>query len=385
MAIRKRAWTLPDGTAKQAWLVDYRDQAGKRRAKQFARKRDAEEWAITAKAEVQRGVHTPDRTSVTIAKASELWLDTVRKNGREPTTVAAYEQQVRLHIVPACGATKLSQLTAPKVRTILDSWRGSVSRPMATRLLRTLKAIISDAQERGLVAQNVALAVKMPRETREKGKVTPPAKADLRAILKAAAAQTSLKAQTFVELAVFSGMRASELRGLPWRNVDLKAGTVTVDQRADAAGVIGPPKSTAGFRTIPLPPRVIKLLKAWKLACPANDLELVFPSDQGKPLSHRVATINLVGPIQIAARVVTTTIDEEGDPSFEPRYGLHAFRHAAASLWIEQGLNAKRVQVLMGHSSIQVTFDTYGHLFEQQEKDRDDAAAIERALFTGAT
>jgi len=64
---------------------------------------------------------------------------------------------------------------------------------------------------------------------------------------------------------------------------------------------------------------------------------------------------------------------------------MHAFRHAAASLWIEQGLNPKRIQALMGHSSIQMTYDTYGHLFEQAEKDAQDASAIERALFADAT
>ncbi|MBC2669698.1 tyrosine-type recombinase/integrase [Novosphingobium piscinae] len=93
----------------------------------------------------------------------------------------------------------------------------------------------------------------------------------------------------------------------------------------------------------------------------------------------------MVGPVQIAAGVARATVSEHGETVLSPKYGLHAFRHAAASLWIEQGLNAKRVQVLMGHSSIQVTFDTYGHLFEQHEKGRQDAAAIERALFSNAT
>jgi integrase len=64
---------------------------------------------------------------------------------------------------------------------------------------------------------------------------------------------------------------------------------------------------------------------------------------------------------------------------------MHAFRHAAASLWIEQGINPKRVQALMGHSSIQMTFDTYGHLFDLADEDAQDAAAIERALFSDAT
>jgi integrase len=58
-----------------------------------------------------------------------------------------------------------------------------------------------------------------------------------------------------------------------------------------------------------------------------------------------------------------------------PKYGLHALRHAAASLFIEQGFSPKRVQSLMGHSSIGMTFDTYGHLFPSKD---DDAAAMQQ-------
>ncbi len=377
MAIRKRAWTAPDGTPKQAWLVDYRDQAGKRRARQFAKKKDAEHWAVNAAGEVQRGIHTPDSTSITVAEAADLWLDSVRANGREPTTVAAYDQHVRLHIVPKCGATKLSQLTAPGVKALLDDWLLHLSRPMAIRVMRSLRAILAEAQERGLVAQNVAQAVKPRKVSREKGKASPPPKEALRAILKAAEASDDAKGRALVTLAIFSGLRASELRGLPWRAVDMTRGRVTVEQRADAKGTIGPPKSAAGHRSIAIPARAVNALKEWKLACPAHPLDLVFPSPKGKPLSHRVMLKDLVGPIQVAAKVT----GEEG----APRYAMHAFRHAAASLWIEQGINAKRVQTLMGHSSISVTFDTYGHLFEQAEKDAEDAGAIERALFADAT
>jgi integrase len=378
MAIRKRAWTAPDGTAKQAWLVDYRDQSGKRRAKQFAKKKDAEAWSINAKAEVQRGVHTADSASITVSEAAQIWLDAVRADEREPTTIAAYDQHVRLHIIPACGATKLSHIAAPRVQAILDDWLLNLSRPMAVRLLRSLKAIITQAQVRGFVAHNAALAVKVRKVTREAAKAAPPTKADLRAIL-TVADKADAQARALIELSIFSGMRASELRGLTWANLNLKAGTVTVSQRADAKGVIGPPKSKAGFRTIPLPPRAVTALKAWKLACPANPQDLAFPNSKGKPLSHHILLKDLVGPVQIIAKV-TSQADKTA-----PRYAMHAFRHAAASLWIDQGLNPKRVQYLMGHNSIQVTFDTYGHLFEQVQKDAQDAAAIERALFADAT
>jgi integrase len=370
-SIRKRTWVGPDGQAKSAWQVDYKDQQGKRRSKQFHRKKEAERWAINAAAEVQRGVHTPDSTSITVAEAAERWIDAVRANGREPTTIAAYEQHVRLHILPKCGARKLSQLTSPEVKRISDEWLNQLSRPMAVRVLRSLKAILTEAQEAGLVAQNVALAVKPRKVTREKGKVTPPSKETLRAILAAASASSDLKARAALELAIFTGLRASELRGLAWHSVDLASNRLTVTQRADAQGKIGPPKSAAGHRTIALPSRVVKVLKEWKLACPVSDLALVFPSQRKKPLSHRVLMCNHVVPVFQQAHVGPL--------------GLHALRHAAASLWIEQGLNGKRVQVLMGHSSIQVTFDTYGHLFDQAQRDAEDAAAIERALFADAT
>lgn len=373
-SIRRRTWTAPNGEERAAWLVDYRDSAGKRRSKQFARKKEAEAWRVGAEHQVASGIHTPDSESITVEKAGAQWLRGlrgVRDDPLEPTTIAAYEQHVRLHINPRLGAQRLSQLTAPAVRRFLDTLLKDLSRPMAVRVFRTFKALITDAQERGQVAQNVALAVKIRKAPRERSKATPPPKADLKAILKAADVSVDAKGRAIIELAIFTGMRASELRGLPWSNLDLRDGTVRVDQRADAKGMIGPPKSGAGNRTISLPPRVVKVLKEWKLACPAHEADLVFPSEKGRPLSHRVMMKNHIGPLLSTAKV--------------PEYGMHAFRHAAASLWIEQGLNPKRVQTLMGHKSIQVTFDTYGHLFEQRDRDASDAAAIERALFGDAT
>jgi integrase len=62
-----------------------------------------------------------------------------------------------------------------------------------------------------------------------------------------------------------------------------------------------------------------------------------------------------------------------------PKHGRHAFRHFFASWLIDQGFGPKRVQTLMGHSGMQVTFDVYGHLFPQED-DHDEFAAGELAL-----
>lgn len=373
-SVRRRTWTAPDGEQRTAWLVDYRDAAGKRRSKQFARKKDADAWRVGVEHQVVTGIHTPDSQSITVEAAGKQWLtglSAMKDDPLEPTTIAAYEQHVRLHINPRMGGQRLSQLTAPAVRRFLDGLMEDLSRPMAVRVFRTFKALITDAQERGQVAQNVALAVKIRKAPRERSKATPPPKSDLKAILEVAGKSKDVKGRAIVELAIFTGMRASELRGLPWSNLDLKEAMVRIDQRADAKGLIGPPKSGAGNRTIALPPRVVKALREWKLACPAHEADLVFPSAKGKALSHHVLMKTHVSPLLVAAGVA--------------HYGMHSFRHAAASLWIEQGLNPKRVQTLMGHKSIQVTFDTYGHLFEQRDRDASDAAAIERALFGDAT
>ena len=216
MAVRKRLWTNARGEEKTAWLVDYRDQSGKRRAKQFARKKDAESWNVSAAYQVSQGTHTHDRDSITIAKAGELWLAACRAENLEPTTIAPYEQHVRLHITPLCGSVKLSTLTAPKVEQIRDDLAAKLSRPMALRVLRSIKAIIGEAMRLGYVAQNVALPVKIKRQARNRPKPVIPPKLALRAILEAAARSNNGMALPWYCLAIYGGLRSSELRGLPW-------------------------------------------------------------------------------------------------------------------------------------------------------------------------
>lgn len=386
-SIRRRTWPTPDGGEKTAWQVDYKDAAGKRRSKQFARKKDAEAWSTTARYEVATGTHTPDSQSITVEKAAELWIKRGERDNLEASTLAAYGQHVRLHILPLCGDKKLNQITRPIAEGWHDELMEKLSRPMAMRVLRSLSAIINEAQSRGFVAQNVVSGVKVRRSKREKPKVAIPTKAELKAILEAAKASTEPMAHPLTLIAIFAGLRASEMRGLPWRCIDLKAGSVTVDQRADLKNQIGAPKSEAGYRTIPLPGSAIAALKVWKVACPPTAQDLVFPSLAKKVMSHQFMNVNIMGAVQATAGTADPVIkdgkpalDKEQRPMMAQRYTLHDFRHAAASLWIEQRLNPKRVQKWMGHSSIQVTFDTYGHLFDQADQDNAVAAAIEREI-----
>jgi integrase len=305
--------------------------------------------------------------------------------------LAKYKNHVDLHIGPPLGAIRLSRLSAPMVEQFRDDLLGRLSWPMARKVLASLKAILAEAQRRGLVAQNVAQQVKIKARGRDEGKLVVgrdiPDKAEVNAILTAATGRW----RPLLITAVFTGMRASELRGLTWRDVDFEAKLIHVRQRADQWGVIGSPKSEAGHRSIPMAPTVFNVLREWKLACPrARDgeggqgrLQLVFPNGDGKVESHTNIINRGFGPVQIAAGVCEphpTKKDEAGRPVLAPKYGLHALRHFFASWAIERGFSPKKLQALLGHASIQMTFDRYGHLFPSLEDDHAKFAAGEIAV-----
>lgn len=374
--VRKR--TLPSGEVR--WLADYVDGAGKRRAKQFTRRRDADDFLVKARRDVQLGTHVADSASITVAEAAVLWLARCDDNGLERSTREAYGQHVKLHIVPLIGARKLSQMTTPAVHAFADELAATRSPAMVKRIVRSLGAIFSEARRRGLAATNPVSDAKIKVADRRKSKRPDiPSKADLRAILSAAAG----KHRPLIVTALFTGLRASELRGLRWSAVDLKRRVLSVSERVDAWGEAGRPKSAAGEREVPLAPMVVNALKEHRLATPNGPDGLVFPSDQGTPLNHQNIINRVWNPLQIKAGLFTldpTRRDADGEPVKLPRHNFHALRHAAASLFIEQGLSPKRVQAIMGHSSITVTFDTYGHLFEDDEADQAAVAEIEARL-----
>src|SRR3546814_7180817 len=148
-------------------FLDYRDAQGIRRAKQFARKKDADDFESKAGWEVRQGTHTADAQSITIERAAELWLARGRRENLEQSTLDAYGQHVHLHILDCRSifrGKRLNQLTRPMVEEyrdwLLDNNR---SRAMAKRVLRSLTSIIKEAQRIGYVAQNVATGVTVKR------------------------------------------------------------------------------------------------------------------------------------------------------------------------------------------------------------------------------
>lgn len=365
--VRKRVWTAPSGEQKAAWLVDYRDGAGRRRFKQFTRKKDADAWITQAAWEVSKGIHTADSQSSTVSAACDIWIKRAEAEGLERGTLTQYRQLAELHIKPFLGDKKLSNLKPAQIEAYRDELLATRSKAMARKSVRALSSVLNEAMRRGLVAQNVATGVKFARTARERGKVEIPTRDQLKALL----SHASDDFRPFVMTAILTGLRASELRGLTWPNVDLKGGAIKVVQRADKFNKIGPPKSDAGHRTIPISAALVSELREWKLRCPKGELGLVFPNSAGNVQDYSHLLRRRFFPLQIKAGVCSPTgrVDKNGNPVMQACYGLHALRHAAASAWINQRIDLKRLQVWIGHESIQLTLDTYGHLIDDPEAD----------------
>lgn len=401
MSVRKRTWTDKRGAEKSAWIVDYFDAQGTRRLKTFKLKKDADAFAAGAKVEIRDGVHVADSATITVEEAGKLWLKSGAAAGLERTSLDQRRQHLRLHIVPAIGDMKLSKITAPGIRSFQDALRDKGASPaMVKRVTVSLGSILADAQARGLVVRNAVHEMSRARssaraaEKRSKARlqvgVDLPTNDEVKALLGAAKGRY----RPMLITAVFTGMRASELRGLRWADIDLDKAVVHVRQRADRYGEIGMPKSGAGQRSIPLPPIVVNTLKEWKLACPKGDAGLAFPTTEGKVEFHQNALQRGLWPAWIAAGVTVATgkVDEDGQPILAPKYpGFHALRHWFASWCINRKvdggleLSPKAVQMRMGHSSIQVTFDTYSHMFPATDEGKELQAAEERLFGLTAT
>ena len=141
---------------------------------------------------------------------------------------------------------------------------------------------------------------------------------------------------------------------------------------------------------MPMSPRLAIELKQWKLRCPKTLYGLVFPSPEGKVWSYHNLMNRSFWPMQVSAGVSEPKLskedglpiwDEDCNEVMQAKYGLHALRHAAASLWIKEGIDLKRLKTWMGHASVQTTIDTYGHLMFDDKADAELIAGAEARLF----
>ena len=154
MSVRRRRWTTSKGVEREVWLVDYTDQNGKRHAKAFQKKKDADAFANQTAVDVRGNIHIADSDSITVAEAAQDWLTRARRE-LEYGTWKQYVQHADIHIIPFIGNMKVSKITVPVVRAFMDKLADEGRSPAMVKAVRTsLGSIIAEAQERGRAVRN---------------------------------------------------------------------------------------------------------------------------------------------------------------------------------------------------------------------------------------
>lgn len=300
------------------------------------------------------------------------WLDIWQKDylgGIKPSTAFLYEQQIRLHIIPALGATKLEALNAHTIQGFYNSLsrqRGDKP-PLSPKSVRNVHGILHKALQQavtiGYIRFNPADAATMPRTDHKE--IQPLSETQISNFLKAIEGH---KHEILYTVALFTGLRESEILGLPWANVNFSAGTITIkqqlrrEQKKGGQYYIATPKNDKP-RTIVPAPSVMKLLRRQrakqaeqrlKLGDAWEDTGLVFTNDTGGYLSYRTV-------YDCFKRIV----DKMGIPSAR----FHDLRHTFAVSSIRAGDDIKTIQGNLGHATASFTLDVYGHFTEDMKKE----------------
>jgi integrase len=292
-----------------------------------------------------------------------FWLDNIAAARVRPSTLQGYRGYVINRIVPALGKHRLDRLQPEHLEMFYRRCAEAGLAPASVlQMHRILSRALKVALQRGRVARNVATLVDAPSVTRPE--IVPLTPEEARQILTAADG-TRLAARWSVALAL--GLRQGEALGLPWSAVDLDRGVLSVRQalqRQQGKGlVIVQPKTASGRRTLVLPEQLITALRVHRERQSAEretagnlwqDSGMVFTTPFGTPIDPRNDHRNW-----------QLLLDAAG----VRRARLHDARHTAATLLLIQGVPARVVMQILGHSQITLTLGTYSHVVPELAHD----------------
>lgn len=352
----------PDGS----FQVRYRDPAGRNRARTFDRHRDARAFRDEVEVDKNKGRWVDPTHGKRLLEdwVNEWWASTA---ALRPSSRARDESYLRTHVMPRFGEVPLAAITQLDVRAWVADLGGQGLAPATVaKAYQTLAKVMDAAVEGGLLFSSPCRRVPLPRVEREEMRFCTPD--DIARLADA----IHERYRALVIVAAYGGLRLSELAGLRVRNVDLLKSSVRVaEQAVEVRGHlhVGPPKTKASIRTVPLPRPATEVLAA-HVAAHAHG-ELVFPGRDGGVLRANAWRRRFWYPACDAAGlgVHEITRDKKTKRIVKTHYeGLrtHDLRHTYAALLIATGASPLEVTRRMGHTSTSVVLDRYGHLFPAQ-------------------
>jgi integrase len=315
----------------------------------FPTKAEASRWLALAEADVVRGtfVHPSVNANVSVAEWLEEWRASHSLHKR-PTTLVRDESAIRRHLVPRLGDVQLAKLRQTDVQAFVADLRREVGPGTTRSIYGVLRAALNAAVNAELLARSPARGIKLPQTPKTDVVTLRPAE------LHRLAAALPDRWGPMVYVAGTCGLRFSEVAGLRVGRVDLAHLRLqVVETTPQVGGDRAQPKTAAGRRTVPMPALIAEVLDGHlhRYRLTGETDALVFSAPRGGRLHaanwHKRAWV----PARQAAGL--------------PALRFHDLRHSAVPLWIAMGANLLQVSRWLGHSTVQITADVYGHLFPE--------------------
>ena len=348
------------------YVIDFYDNQGKRQRqtlKEGTTKKAAKGKLREIEDLLSKGTYISDKKIPLFSDVAKDWLEYKKLNLRE-STWSVYEGHTRNHF-KEFNEVKVNRITTARVEKFIANRQKEGMHIITLRkILVSLGQIFSYAVRHKYIDYNPFRDAERPKDQGEikeqKIKILTPE--EINAFLDAVSNQ---KYKILFRLAIFSGARQGELLGLKWSDVDWIKNQVHI-QRTFNNQAWYDVKTKTSNRKIDLGPVTITELKKWKLACPKNKLDLIFPNKAGQPINNSNMRYRYFDPALKAAGLL--------------KIRFHDLRHTYASLLIEQGENIKYIQSQLGHSSPTVTWNVYAHLMKTVNQEA--ACRLENSVFT---
>ena len=309
---------------------------------------------------VGRGVYIAPKKVSQLKSVAKDWLEYKRCNIRA-STLQQYEGHLK-HF-SELGELRIDRITVKSIESWIAKRReAGMTLPTLKKIMITLGGVFKYALRHRLITYNPLSDVERPRDQGQ-------SKEAVFAVLKRDEIERLIEAtehpkfKMLFHLAVMSGARQGELLGLKWSDVLWESKQISI-KRSFNHGAWYAPKTKASTRTIDLGPNLMTSLKRWRLVCSKSEHDLVFPDENGNPLS----------PSHMTRLHFWPALNKAG----LPRIRFHDLRHTYASLLIDQGENVVYIQKQLGHSKPTVTLDIYSHLMEKHRP--ESAAKLENGI-----
>lgn len=343
-----------------SWWV-FINHKGKRKAKKIGDRKAALEVAKRLRAALASGTFNLKSEGATLQEQAEKWLATYARVHCEPSTVQNYELALRKHVLPALGHKRLREITREDLqRLVAEKVRAGLSRSWIRSIIAPVRELLNHAMDDGLLERNPALRLaRFSRKAEaQKGRIDPLSPEEEGRLLETAERDYPRWYPLFLT-ALRTGMREGELLALEWGQVDFAGGYIQVDRSLSGGKVV--PTKSGRIRRIPLSPTLAKTLADLK------ELRTAEATYQGHPLSRLV--FGTRNGRHLDPGTVLDAFYRSLHRAELRRVRFHDLRHTFATRLISNGTSLAYVRDLLGHSSIQITVDVYGHLCPSGSRD----------------